>query len=258
MSYSSHMPHMSLFIIRCFVFILFCLSVNSVWGSTLHTVFVGDTVNEMAGITKPDIERWTQETRIIAKHAKMSLQQKVFVGRGFNKKDVSFYIQKMNLKKDDAVIFYFTGHGYRTVDMTSPFPVLTFTLYQPGIEMEWVITKIKNKKPRFALVMSDCCNNYIERGFSSPNKKIQITLHPKIPDYDQYEQLFGKAKGFIAISSCSAGQFSYGSHLGGLYTQCFFASLHRELTEECPSWRDLLRRCNGYISHIQKPIIKIY
>lgn len=247
---------------RCVMFSLFyilaMMHMQTLGAKSLHAIFVGDTLNDMADIIIPDMERWQKEIKAIAKHAKMTLQQKSFVGRQFNRGEVSAYIQKLNISKDDGVIFYFSGHGYRTRDQKSPLPILNFKFYEPGIEMQWVVDKIKNKKPRYALMMSDCCNNYIEKGFNNPSKRIQIKLRERIPNNSGYEQLFGKAKGCIVISSCSAGEFSYGSHQGGLYTQCFFASLTQELTEEKPSWRNLLRRCNGYIGHIQKPIVQIH
>jgi hypothetical protein len=257
------LPGGNVIIRRCFIFFLFCFLIvltptKNLMAGTLHAIFVGDTLKEMADITRPDMERWQKEVKIISKYTKMGLQQKVFVGRQFNKNDVSLYLQRLSLKKEDAVIFYFSGHGYRTMDQKSPLPTLTFQFYEPGIEMQWVVDKIRNKKPRYALIMSDCCNNYLERGFNNPTKKIQIKLRLNQPNYFGYDHLFGKAKGCIVISSCSAGQFSYGSHFGGLYTQCFFACLNRELKEEKPSWRNLLRRCNGYIGHIQRPIVQIF
>jgi hypothetical protein len=239
----------------CFLASIF--SFQDLRAGILHAVFVTDSINDISLITKPDLLKWQTEIQIIGKYAKLPVKEKVFTGSQFNKAQVSSYIQKLNLKSDDSFVFYFSGHGYRTVDQKSPFPVLTFTLYEKGIELEWIANVIRSKKPHFALVMADCCNMYLERGFSHPTKKIQVNLHPLPPNYPAYEQLFAKAKGCIVVSSCSAGEFSYGSHLGGLYTQCFFASLNRELSETKPSWKNLLRRSNGYISSIQKPICMV-
>ena len=226
--------------------------------STLHAILVADSVNDINFITQPDLVKWKSEIQLISKYAKLPVKQKVFTAKQFSKNQVAHYIQKLELKSDDSIIFYFSGHGYRTMTQKSPLPSLTFDLTDKGIELEWVVNKIREKRPRFGLIMADCCNNYIEKGFSNPSKTIQIKFHPLAPNYAVYELLFAKAKGCIVVASCSAGQFSYGSHMGGLYTQCFFASLNRELSEKKPSWRKLLRRTNGYIGHIQKPICLVH
>jgi hypothetical protein len=246
------------------LFFLFCLvgtffPFKTIDAKMLHAILVADTVHDLCSVTKPDLHRWQNELKVIAQHSQLILKEKIFSGPAFCKEEVQKYLQTLVVNQADTVIFYFSGHGYRTAQKKTPWPFLTFEFYKPGLDVQWVADTIRSKKPRFALVMSDCCNNYAENGlFETQTKQIQINLHQLTPHYMGYRQLFSRAKGCIVISSCSAGQFSYGSHLGGLYTQCFFTSLNRELKEESPSWKNLLQRANGYIQHIQRPICQVY
>lgn len=235
----------------------FILPSQTITAKTLHAILVADTIHDISSITRPDLAKWQQELKEISKHTQMTLKEKSFSGREFQKDLVSNYIKELNVEADDAVVFFFSGHGYRTAQKNTASPFLMFEFYKQGIDLKWVFDTIKAKKPRFALILSDCCNNYVERGFSNEGKNIQINLRTIQPYNQGYKQLFCNAKGYILISSCSPGQFSYGSRFGGLYTQCFFVSLNKELSEKTPSWKNLLQRTNGYINHIQKPVCEI-
>lgn len=246
-----------------FLFI-FCLLVNlchtnSIQAKTLHAILVADTIHDIRSVTQNDLKLWQKELRVISQHTKMNLKERIFSGVEFSKKKVGDYLQNLSVDEDDSVVFYFTGHGYRTYQKKTPWPFITFEYYKQGMDIHWVADLIRMKKPQFSLVMTDCCNNYAEHGlFGRETKNISVQLSFFSPRCQGYEQLFCRAKGCIIISSCSEGQFSYGSNNGGLYTRCFFASLNHELRMTKPSWKHLLQRANEYINQIQKPICKVY
>lgn len=226
---------------------------------TLHAILVADTIHDLNAVTQADLQRWQKELRVITQHTQMILKEKIFTGSEFNQQKIKNYLENFTLDEQDSVVFYFSGHGYRTKTKTTPWPFMTFEFYKPGLDIQWVLDKIREKKPQFALVMSDCCNNFMELGwFGRETKNIRLRLRRPAPYFPNYQQLFCNAQGCVVVASCSAGQFSYGSRFGGLYTQCFFSSLGHELLEKNPSWKNLLQRVNGYITHIQKPVCEIY
>ncbi|WP_068469418.1 caspase family protein [Candidatus Protochlamydia phocaeensis] len=247
-------------ILFCFFLFFACVGASQpLKAKTLHAILVADTIHaDISSVTQPDINRWQKELRVIAKHAQLVLKEKIFSGSDFQKTLVSAYLKSLAVQPEDAVVFFFSGHGYRTREKITPWPFITFEFYKPGLDLNWIADTVRAKKPQFALIMADCCNNYIEHGFGGPSKTIQFNLKSVAPHYPGYLQLFSHAKGCIVVGSCSAGQLSYGSRFGGLYTQCFFSSLHKELLEASPSWKNLLQRTNGYIGHIQKPICEVY
>lgn len=229
------------------------------WAKTLHAILVADTIHDIRLVAQPNLCRWQKELQMITKHTKMILKEKIFSGAEFNQEKIKSYLKSLVVGESDSIIFYFSGHGYRTFKKKTPWPFLTFEFYKPGLDIQWVTSTIRSKKPQFALVMSDCCNHFMENGlFGNQTKNVLVNLKLYPPHYPGYQQLFCNAKGCIVVSSCSKGQFSYGSHFGGLYTQCFFTSLNRELKEKKPSWKHLLQRTNGFINHIQRPICIVY
>lgn len=241
-----------------FFLLLASLLTQEVSAKTLHAILVADTVSNISEITRPDLKNIQQELKTIAKHTKATLKEKIFSGSNFKKDVLIDYLNELKVESSDVVFFYFSGHGYRTMEKTNAWPFLAFELYKSGIDLQWIADTIWTKKPQFALVMSDCCNNYAERGFNPPQKKVLFNLHRIPPYYQGYDQLFSKAKGCVVMSSCSAGQYSYGGNFGGIFTTCFLASMNKEIAKPTPSWKSLMERTSSYIKHIQKPICQVY
>jgi Caspase domain len=250
---------MNRYILFVLCFIGFSLVSHTAVAKTLHAILVADTIHDITAVTRPDIHKWQSEVRLIAKHTQMDLKEKVFCGENFHKDKVSAYLLNLSIQPDDTVVFYFSGHGFRTFQKKTPWPFMNFDLSSQGLDVQWIADTIRGKKPQFALIMTDCCNCYAERGmFGDHTKDITVKMKHLAPNYAGYRQLFCNAKGCVVISSCSAGQFSYGSHIGGLYTQCFFNSLNHELSQPTPNWKNLIQRAYGYINHIQRPVSQVY
>ncbi|MBA3721654.1 MAG: caspase family protein [Parachlamydiaceae bacterium] len=241
-------------------FLVFVLIQNfALDAKTLHAILIADTIHsDIRNIAAPDLKNIQEEMRKIAVHTKSKLKEKTFSGSDFSKDKVTSYLENLSFGPTDSVVFYFSGHGYRTMQKVSPLPNLSFEFYKNGLDMKWVADTIWNKKPRFALILADCCNNYAENGFNNETKNVYINLHKKPEHNKGYDQLFSKAKGCLVVCSSTAGQYSYGSHFGGLFTHCFLVSLNKEIAEPTPSWKNLLLRANRYISHIQKPFCQVY
>lgn len=243
------------------IFILYIILIfNSEkgFGKTLHTVLVADTVNEIGFATAPDIKQIQREMRVIAQKSQMKINEKIFWGSNFDKRYVESYLTQLNVDSTDTVVFYFSGHGYRTYQKITHWPNLNFNFNQPGMDLKWVIDTIRSKNPQFAFIVADCCNNYIEQGADARPTSLQVDLHAKTPRYAAYTQLFANSKGCIAVCSSSPGQFSYGSKLGGLFTKCFLTQLTHESNRTDPNWKHLMDKTIHLIQKVQKPICEIY
>lgn len=238
--------------------IFFNFFVSTVTAKTIHSILVTDNIHDISFITQADLRILQAELRTISKHTGSILKEKTFCGSEFRKDQVIHYLKNLTVESTDSIVFYFSGHGYRTKDKKTPWPYLSFELYKIGLDQQWIADTIWKKKPQFALILADCCNNFAEKGIQRETKHIQINLHRKAPQYSGYKQLFVNAKGCVVVCSSSEGQFSYGSQLGGVFTQCFLASLNKEIAEPKPSWKNLLERTCSYIKQVQKPICKIY
>lgn len=246
---------------KSLIFILYTILIfnsGTVFGKTLHTILVADTVNDIGFATGPDLKQLQKETRAIASYSQMSINEKIFWGSEFEKSRVESYLNQLKVDSTDTVIFYFSGHGYRTHQKTTRWPNLNFDFYKPGLDFKWVIDTIRSKKPQFSFIVADCCNNYIEDGCDNRSRRLEVDLYPQKPNYAVYRQLFAHAKGCVAVCSSSEGQFSFGSHLGGLFTKCFLTQLTRESNQKNPNWNHLMNKTFTLIKKVQKPICEIY
>lgn len=244
-------------IVNFLIFILFAQNVEATV-KTIHAILVADNVSDISFLTQADLKNIQNELKLVSKHTKIVLKEKTFSSSTFKKENVASYLKNLNISKDDGVVFYFSGHGYRTLQKETKWPFLSFELYKKGLDMQWVIDTIWSKKPQFALILADCCNNYAEAGLQRTTKKIMINLNRISPNYSGYKQLFVNASGCVAVCSSSAGQFSYGSQKGGIFTMCFLSSLNREISQPKPSWGNLMQRACSYMNHVQKPICQIF
>lgn len=229
-------------------------TVSEIQAKTMHAILIADTVNNITEITKPDIAIVQRELKQAAYYTKLHLKEKYFYGRDFNPNKVMSYIQQLKIEPSDVIVFYFSGHGYRTQNKSTHWPNLNFEFNQPGLDFKILADAIKAKNARLSLIFADCCNNFVEQGFEPTPKAIDVNLPLKKINPQGYRRLFLEARGCIATCSSSPGEFSYGSHFGGLYTQCFLASLNHELANPNPNWKNIISKASSYVKHIQKPI----
>lgn len=241
-----------------FILLISFFSTKEGVAKTMHAILVADTIHDITKMTMPDIDQLHVELCLVAKQTNLKLNEKIFIGTHFTKNKLVTYLQNLKLTPSDIVIFHFSGHGYRTKQKAMPWPYLAFDFSGQFIDLQWIADAIWTKGPQFALIIADCCNNYVEKGFNNESKDIFINKTRYKPSKLQgYQALFAEAKGCIIISSCRAGQFSYGSRFGGLYTHYFLNHLNKEIEKTKPSWNQILKNTSNSISHIQNPVYTV-
>jgi hypothetical protein len=114
----------------------------------------------------------------------------------------------------DFLLVYFSGHGYQDLDETNI--AINDT---ESISISQLISLIKAPK---ALIIIDCCRKFIDEaylGFSSPEYLSFKSLLDQPNTRDRYMQRISESTNGIAIAySCSLGELSGDTELGGAYT----------------------------------------
>ncbi len=158
----------------------------------------------------------------------------------FNKSSVLKTLNGLKPGKNDIIIFYFSGHGFRIPGETRtelPRMVLSnrYTLEELegiSLSMQDVVDIIQKKPSAFNLVISDCCN--VEFPLPRSDGQPPITTGKGIPSkiYSKnFEQLFLKPRGTLVFSSASPKQYSVGNPLlGGFFTWHFRVALSKYLS----------------------------
>ncbi len=238
---------------------LFCIAGGSstLDAATLHSVIVADTMDESIGdSTAVDLSMMRKETSKIAQYTGLKLRETVLQGRLVEPHILLKVIDKLKVQSDDVVVFYFSGHGFRSDSKTdNPWPNLYFSLRGEGVDLALVKEKIEAKKPRFILAIADVCNNEIPDLYSPPLvfKMFRYANSEEIMQAN-YRALFLETEGTLIISSSEAGEFAWGTSYGGLFTLAFLQSLDSAIrSSEYPDWEVILTNAYELVSEDQHP-----
>lgn len=85
-------------------------------------------------------------------------------GNNFSRNNVLASLQKLKPQPNDIVVFYYTGHGFRTARTASPYPMFDLRSHpkqnylKESLTTDTVAHLIKTKGARMSLILSDCCN----------------------------------------------------------------------------------------------------
>ncbi|MBA3237924.1 MAG: caspase family protein [Parachlamydiaceae bacterium] len=218
---------------------LFCSCIGSLNAAELHAILVGDVFSaDIQQACHIDLKNMQTEMQKIAKNGHYKLQLKVLAGKNSSSREVLRVVKNLKPEKNDAIIFYFSGHGYRTENNgESPWPNFEFPLERVGLGMKDVIDIIGNKGATLAIIIADCCNIKIPQAYAPDlvmSKAIARIPVRKIKT--NYQNLFCKTQGVIAIVSARNGQPSYCNSFGSFYTRSFLASLKSAVESRKAEW----------------------
>jgi hypothetical protein len=109
-------------------------------------------------------------------------------------------INKVEVKADDTILFYYTGHG--SVDDRGHY----LALAQGKLYRQELLNLLSQKGARLITVITDCCNTrsdgytYIAPYFEIPDRKEPSPL---------FRKLFFESRGVVDINSSSPGESSF-------------------------------------------------
>lgn len=218
--------------------IFFSLNIHEISASTLHGIIIADTIDLSIG-SDIDMRKMSQRLRTISAKSGMKYREIIVKDKTRTQKNVANAVKNLKLGKDDTVIFYYTGHGYRTTSKKNRWPSMAL-VDDKGIDSFWVLKTLALKKPRFIMVMVDACNNEIPDG-AIPTMR-SVSYGKKTIDVN-YKKLFAKYRGIIITSGSSPGQYSYGGPPeGGVYSTAFWKAFDEELTVKNPKWDNIFKK----------------
>ena len=228
--------------------------IGHVEGSEVIAILCCDTL--AAGIesaTDQDLKNMHEEAHRIAINTKSYLREILFTGEDLVPDKVLAALNGLTCKRDDMILFYFSGHGYRTsAKEGNPWPNLFFTASSEGVDYETIEKILLTKRPRFLLAIADCCNNYVDKGARKPCLVKSASSRIRL----NYKELFKDSKGAILITSSQAGEYSWCNSSGSVYTCAFVDSIQDEvLKSKRVSWDALLKRATLGVASFQKPYI---
>ncbi len=137
--------------------------------SKLILIAVANTNDPILGPScLKDLNRTVETFSNMANFLGIGTTIKTVSGGNYSKVNVENEIKKLAPGKNDIVIFYYSGHGFRKDKDSRTFPFVDLrtkpdnSYLVNSLNMEDIFNNIKSKGARLNLVLSDCCNNSIE------------------------------------------------------------------------------------------------
>lgn len=205
----------------------------------IHLILVANTVDKKIGDKgAKDIKKMEERFELITEYLGINpMIVTRITGDLFVKETINAAIDALKPKPNDIVVFYYTGHGYRKTgkDSIRPYPFLALTNkefekleeYDRYSEnLEDIFTRIKRKRARFNLVLSDCCNADYDAVVSilglDPGKR-SSGMDWSI---ENIARLFIKTRTSIIATAAGKNQLaSTNPALGGFFTNYFLESM---------------------------------
>ncbi|MCB1325762.1 MAG: caspase family protein [Spirochaetales bacterium] len=209
---------------------------------TLHAFMVGDTIDRNIGPSdRIDMNKMTQLVRTAAENSGMQLNLVSYMDRALPRQEIMTRIQNLRPGPDDTVFFYYTGHGYRTRNMTTGWPAMALDNYQ-GLDEMWVYNTLKAQRPRLLIVLMDACN-----GVASIPDTVLATR--TLGNADNYRALFREARGGYIMSSSKPGEYSWADNTNGSYWTNQFLRVFTAAvgSPQTPSWDNIVRQAAAVI-----------
>jgi len=207
--------------------------------ATLHVVIAADTNDSSIGKgTEKDLLKMTELFNAVSNHTGLRLNIETCYGDGLTRQNVLNALDRLSPGPDDVAVFHYSGHGGRTRNKESRWPYMALDL---RLDLDDVVSKLREKNPRFYIAMSDSCNSYSDSIFS---QNFSMTS----PRADSYNKLFLNYRGHIIASGSVPGEYSWSnSRYGGKFTHAFLTSLHENLTSSDPSWETIMENAQAVI-----------
>lgn len=139
--------------------------------SKFHLIVVGDIEDSTIGpACNKDLQRTIETFDSLRRYLGITgFITTTIAGKELSKTNVQIAVDNLTPGANDIVVFYYSGHGFRTLGENKAYPNLKLkTLHtnrkdvlDNSLNIEDIFVAIKNKGARFNLVMSDCCNDDI-------------------------------------------------------------------------------------------------
>jgi hypothetical protein len=228
---------------------------------TLHLLLVANiTDRNIRDACNKDERNIYDYFKEIAKIIGATFDPHVIDGQNFGKDNVMAMIDKLYPAKNDIVVFYYSGHGFRFSNSTSNYPYLDLrsgkadNLRDASLGAWDIYTSIIKKGAKLNVVLYDCCNadvgipKSISTGYAITQKSIN-SLSP----YNCKRLFLQTQKNIIASASAPNQVASCESGMGGYFTYFLCEALDNALSAfSTPSWENIISTAINATSNFVK------
>lgn len=196
------------------------------------------------------------EVAKIALYTESDLKEIIFDGNNLQPKEFLKTLKGLQFTEGDTVLFYFSGHGFRTYskDESILWPNLFFSDSGRGIDFAEVLSILGAKRQGLLVAIADCCNNYMDDSTAPPLVKGEAAKQSVEILKKNYKKLFLETKGSVLVASSSVSEYSWCYPRGAVFTLAFIQSMHEEVLKKSdPDWKTILDKASYRIKRHQTP-----
>jgi hypothetical protein len=203
------------------VFLMVLFWSESGIGQTLHILAAGDDSDSSLGSITPGVLQNIKNLQIagdtIATQTGLKLSMVTLRGSEFSCAEIEGRINSMDVKTDDVVIFYYSGHGAHPGDVlpgqrNSPWLYCNGQLAAIGPNLEDYAEKLEGKGARLVIAVADACN-FIVPPAGGEQKGA--------PNSERLKQMYLHFKGTVMVFSAKVGQYAFYLPSGGFFSNNF-------------------------------------
>jgi hypothetical protein len=229
---------------------------------TLQAILIADTNDQTIGVSvKKDFDNLKRLVQNVATYTGMKLELQALEGNQVTLANVRAAVSAVKPGTNDTVLFYYSGHGFRTQASKSKYPYLYVS--QQGQAFEEIIGELRKKTPRLLIAVTDSCNNVADLPVAAAMRSMSAP-----PDYKKtYSRLWLDAAGEIIVASSSEGEYAWGDDdVGGYFTKRFLESHDNQVNitnpTSTPGWEPIVNTAKvvmttnfGGTAYKQTPIV---
>lgn len=218
--------------------------------------------NDISQGDRADMYRLEKSLKGIAHQLRLSCRITTLKRESLTEERLDRWLNSIPQNSKDIVLFYFSGHGQRTPQMQTPWPLMLFIssehpLTGTTVDGEQVYQALRAKHPRLSIILMNACNTLptpaLVRELSPPYRPIIDGKH-RLPGL---RSLFLKTRGMIISAAAAPGESAYSyegrkSDSGGFYTTGFLSAIKKYGQAKKPTWKKVFIKTRQHCQHESK------
>jgi hypothetical protein len=221
-------------------------------GGTFQAILVADTSSTLAASSKTDLEKMQGAVRRICTMTNLELQEEVLSGSTLSYQAIHGLLSNKKNLAPDVLFFYYTGHGFHSPHITSPWPSILLSTSHEALNPEHICLKLLSNKARLTIILFDCCNSTVQQNFILKRFLLNDTLD-KVDS--TIKKMFLESAGTIIATASLPGYPAYAFEDGSLFTKAILSLLFQKVKISESPWDNFFLNVNERCSAYQQPYV---
>ena len=234
-----------------FLLCLVVLSPRAFSEETVYALLACDTLSDLKPASEQDLANLKTALQEIAQYSELKAKIHVLANQALTSANIENWLSMAEKVHEGVVLFYYSGHGFRTQSLASSFPYLTFPSRHECYNPDDLLCRLIGSSARLVIIIFDCCNST----GSNPGSFTRA-----LPKYGGplltppgYKILFSGSQGRIVAVGSAPGEPAFAYSTGSLYTNSLLQALRSECMTSDATWQRIFDRAAALCAPTQHP-----